>query len=48
MERLPCWAQGLGTPILHEVQMLPDMEEVIIFATVKCLADADAVEGSEQ
>ena len=40
--------QGLATPYLEEIQESPDDEYAVILATVKCVADTDAGEGSEQ
>ena len=41
-------AQALATPYLDEIQITPDAEYAVILATVKCVAHADVVEGSEQ
>ena len=48
MQRVPCGAKGLATPILDEVQEMPTEDEVIIIARVKCVAHAAAVQGSQQ
>ena len=48
MQRIPRGAKALATPYLHEIQESPDAEYAVILATVKCVAHADAVEGSEQ
>ena len=48
MQRVPCGAKGLATPILDEVQEMANEDEVMIIATVKCVAQAEAVEESEQ
>ena len=48
MRRVPCGAKALATPYLNEIQESPDAEYAVILATVKCVAHADAVEGSKQ
>ena len=44
----PGAANGLATPILEEVQEMPNEVIAIIIATVKCVAPACAVEEIEQ
>ena len=48
MQRIPCGAKPLATPYLSEIQESPDAEYAVFLATVKCVAHAEAVEGSEQ
>ena len=48
MQRVHCGAQGLATPYLAEIQQIPNEEEVLLIATVKCVANADTVQGSQQ
>ena len=48
IQRVACSAKGLVTPILEEIQKMRGEQEVVILATVKCVAHADAVEGSQK
>ena len=48
MQQIPCGAKGLATPYLDQIHNTPDAEYAVILATVKCVAHADAVEGSAQ
>ena len=48
MQRLPCAANGLAILILDEVQDMPTEDDVVLIATGKCVAHADAVEESQQ
>ena len=43
IQRLPWGLKGFATPILGEVQEMPTEAEVILIATVKCVAHPDAV-----
>ena len=43
----PCAVKGLATPILDGLQEMPNENEAIIVATVKCVAPADGLEESE-
>ena len=45
---VPCWAKGLVTPILDDVQEMPNEDEAIIITILKCAAQAESVEPSEQ
>ena len=47
MQQIPCGAKALDTPYLSEIQESPDADYAVSLATVKCVAHADAVEGSE-
>ena len=47
-QRVPCGGKGLATPILDQVQEMPNEDEEIIIATGKWSGHADAVEESEQ
>ena len=44
----PCAVKGLATPILDGLQEMPNENEAIIVATVKCVSPADGLEESEQ
>ena len=46
-QRVPSGVQGLATPILQEVEMMPNENEAIIIATLRCVAHIDSVEVSE-
>ena len=48
MQQIPCGTKGLATRYLDEIHNSPDAEYAVILPTVKCVAHADAVEGSEQ
>ena len=48
MQHMPSGAKGLATPILEEPQEMPNANAVVIIPTMKCLAHADAVDGSKQ
>ena len=44
IQRVHGGAKGLSTPIFDEVQEMPTEDEVVIIATVKCVAHAVAVD----
>ena len=48
--RLPvhCPAPRLASPNLDEIQEMPNQDQAVLIATLKCVAHAEAVEGSQQ
>ena len=48
MQEIPCGAPGLPTPYLAEIQEACDDEYAVILPTMKCVAHADVLDGSEE